>query len=155
MPTPPVNDGGAPLCLIVEPSTTTRRIVGRALDALGPWMTLQTEHAAEARSALARGPALVVTERRLAGERDLEFVRAIRADAGSARAVIVVLSVRRDAAAVREAREAGADTVVFKPVDPHTLAERLRRLVTAAAPGTQDAHSPASPRAEDSLRPAA
>jgi len=155
MSSPTESEGGAPLCLIVEPSTTVRRIVGRALDAIGPWMTLSTHDAAEARGVLSRSPVLVVTERRLPGTGDLDLVRAIRADAHAAQATIVVLSVRRDAASVREARAAGADTVVFKPVELAVLAERLRGLVARDPSATASPDAPAGLPTEEVSRSAA
>jgi DNA-binding response OmpR family regulator len=120
--------------LVVEDDPDTRRMLVSLIadEGFEPIAALDGDHAL--RTALAVEPSAIVLDLMLPGVSGEEFARAYHEHA-HADAPIVVVSARRDAAAV--ARKIGASAVLPKPLD---IAEFVARLRT-----TMDARDGAAP----------
>ena len=77
---------------------------------------------------------LVILDVMLPGMSGLEVCRALRAEAGTARIPIIMLTARVDEADRVAGLELGADDYVSKPFSPNELVARIRALMRRAGP---------------------
>ncbi len=125
-------------CLVVDPSTTLRRVVRKALQSLGADAILE---ATDAKQALALADAsldVLVTEWNLPGTSGLELVRQLRADAVSGRARVLMVTTRNLRSDVTEAVSVGVDGYLLKPFTPEALRAKLDELIAPPESEQQD-----------------
>ena len=107
--------------LIVDDSTTMRRLVRAALEPTGH----SIHEACDGKDALARletfTPKLVITDVNMPEMDGLALVRALRARTDLPRIPILVLTTVTDQAMKDEGRKAGATGWICKPFQPETL----------------------------------
>ncbi len=115
--------------LIVDDHEGMRVLLTRVLVRVGVQRVRQAASAAAALEALSERPAsLVLVDRNMPGMDGLAFVSAIRADTALASARIIMISGVSSAQHRQEARVAGADAVLEKPVSPKTLLDAIEAL---------------------------
>ncbi|MEQ1707590.1 MAG: response regulator [Terricaulis sp.] len=115
--------------LIVDDHDPMRAILEKALRAAGASVVRGAEDAGQALALLAERPAdLVIADLMMPGMDGLAFVAALRADARLAHARIVMITGYANVA--DEARTAGADVVLLKPITPAELLAAVETALT-------------------------
>jgi two-component system, chemotaxis family, chemotaxis protein CheY len=115
--------------LIVDDHDPMRAILEKALRAAGADSIRSAEDAGQALALLAERPAdLVIADLMMPGMDGLAFVAALRADARLAHARIVMITGYANVA--DEARAAGADVVLLKPIAPPELLAAIETALT-------------------------
>ncbi len=125
-------------CIIVDPSTTLRRVVRKAVQSLG---ADEIHEATDAKQVLAVADAtldLLVTEWNLPGTSGLELVRQLRSAGERARPRILMVTTRNLRSDVTEAVSAGVDGYLLKPFTAEALRAKLEELVAPPAAEQQD-----------------
>ncbi|MBI5472717.1 MAG: chemotaxis response regulator CheY [Ignavibacteriae bacterium] len=123
--------------LVVDDSTTMRRIVINSLKSLG------YEHVAEAadgkeafQKLVAEGADFVITDWNMPEMSGLELTRAVRAHAQFADLPILMVTTRAFKEDVVEAMKARVNNYIIKPFTPQGLKEKIEQILkstTAAA----------------------
>lgn len=131
-----------PLALVVDPDPDTRALHAVALN---PFFHVdEAEDGAEALArALARPPALVLTELRLPRVDGYTLCALLRREPATCGAAILVVTASAWATAPERARQSGADEVLLKPCRPDTVVERARAVVLGR--GTETSPPPVTP----------
>lgn len=115
--------------LIVDDHDPMRAILEKALRAAGAANVRGAEDASQALVLLAERPAdLVIADLMMPGMDGLAFVAALRADPRLAHARIVMITGYANVA--DEARTAGADVVLLKPITPPELLAAIETALT-------------------------
>jgi two-component system phosphate regulon response regulator PhoB len=83
-------------------------------------------------------PDLVVLDLMLPGIDGLEVCRRLKADPGTARVRVVILTAKGEEADVVAGLELGADDYVVKPFSGKVLVARVRRLLRKAVPSSEE-----------------
>lgn len=119
--------------LIVDDHEPMRALLRTVLERAGA-MVRTAESGAEAMGLLDEGGAdLVICDQNMPGMSGTELVQTLRADARHARARVIMVSGRAEAAFTEAARSAGVDRVLVKPILPSTLIATIADLMRAAA----------------------
>ena len=115
--------------LIVDDHEAMRTLLARVLAKLGVVRIRTAESGAAALATLARQPAtLILADRNMPGMDGLAFVEAVRADAASHAAKIIIVSGNTGSEHIAAAHAAGADAVLVKPVLLGDLAAAINAL---------------------------
>ena len=118
--------------LIVEDSRTIASIVKHYLQLEGFEVLVAADGAVGLETARRERPRVIVTDLNMPGMSGLDMVKALRADAGTRDIAILMLTSDEGAETERQAKAAGADEYILKPVDPQRLAARVRAVVDGA-----------------------
>jgi two-component system chemotaxis response regulator CheY len=129
-------DAGPPLSfnrnvvklLVVDDSLTMRRIVVNTLQKLGYHDIVEAADGVEALSRLDESVQLILTDWIMPEMSGLELVRAVRANPRFATLPICMITTRSAREDLIAAIEAGIDDYILKPLQPHTLKEKIERL---------------------------
>ena len=116
--------------LVVDDSSTMRRIIINTLQKIGYQDALEAANGREALDKLATSKVdLIITDWNMPGMSGIEFVRSVRADA--AHAALPVLMVTTNAAKddIVEALRAGVSSYVVKPFTSDTMKEKLEAIM--------------------------
>ncbi len=117
--------------LVVDDHAGMRELLVRVLKAAG---AASVRDAADGPSALAslaeRAAGLILVDQRMPGMSGVEFVRQVRAKGMTA--PIIMLSGSEGDALAATAFDAGANSVLVKPVSPRALLEHVATLTNAA-----------------------
>jgi CheY-like chemotaxis protein len=127
-----------PAILLVDADEDAQAMIRDALlEGSGPSILRCTSDAAELTDAIARGeaigspaPSLVLIDLDGLDEEPLEAIRALKADPAHRRIPVIALVRRADAATTAAAYDAGANTVIPRPVTFLALV-RLMKVFTA------------------------
>jgi two-component system chemotaxis response regulator CheY len=119
--------------LVVDGSTTMRRIVLNALKSIGLNDVAEAGDGTEALQKIA-GIDLVVTEWDTPGMGGIELVKRLRAAEATARTPVLMVTTRSAQEDILEAVEAGVSGYILKPVSPQVLKEKIAQVT--AAPGS-------------------
>lgn len=123
----------SPLVLVVDDQPDEREIQRTMLTHLG-YGVLEAEDGESALlAAREHRPALVLLDVAMPRMDGFEVCRALRADPAMAEVRVVLYTASLLSEFAERAREAGADAVLGKPVDPREVAETVARLI--GAPG--------------------
>lgn len=119
--------------LIVDDSASMRALLERVLSAAGVAALRTAEDAASALAALSeRRASLIILDHSMPGMSGVELVRKLRAQpAFDAR--IIMLSGHSDPRHLAEARAAGVDDVLVKPIGPRDMLARIEAVLQRAA----------------------
>ncbi len=113
------------LFLVVDDSKVVRKVAARLLEERG----FQVTEAADGLEALAwcraAMPRAILLDWNMPMMNGIEFLRALRVEAGGADPVVIMCTVRNTAEDIVEALAAGADEYVMKPFDAEILASKL------------------------------
>jgi DNA-binding response OmpR family regulator len=115
--------------LVVEDSRTVACILKHYLQREGFGVLVAPDGAAGLETAIRERPRLIVTDLNMPGMDGLELVRALRADSRTTGLAILVLTSDESVEGERQARAAGADDYILKPIEPRQLAARVRAVV--------------------------
>jgi CheY-like chemotaxis protein len=118
--------------LVIDDDLTTRTLLEKILSRNGFDVAMAGDGEEGLAVAARVRPVLVVTDLLLPKADGLAVCARIRSDPGLAGAKIVVVTGIRNPAFQRDARNAGADAVLEKPVDAETLMRIIRTLVPGA-----------------------
>ena len=118
-------------CLIVDDSRVIRKVSRHILETLG----FKVEEAENGQQGLeqceAGMPDVILLDWNMPVMNGIEFIAALRRQAGGDRPKVVFCTTENDVAHIREAIQAGADEYVMKPFDHDTLQMKLQ-LIGAA-----------------------
>ena len=118
--------------LIVEDSRTIASIVRHYLQLEGFEVLVAADGLVGLETARRARPRVIVTDLNMPGMGGLEMVRALRADPGTRDIAILMLTSDGSPETEQQAMAAGADAYILKPVDPQSLAARVRAVVDGA-----------------------
>jgi CheY-like chemotaxis protein len=121
--------GRAQAILVVDDDRTARELMVAALEPLGRRVVTCGNAAGALQEIAADPPGLVLTDRRLGATDGLDLVRAIKGDPSTRRIPVIVVSGDVSAGAAKQARDAGAEGYLLKPVALATLLREVERWV--------------------------
>jgi two-component system, chemotaxis family, chemotaxis protein CheY len=115
--------------LVVDDSSTMRKIILRSLEAVGVTGTAEAADGNQALSYFNENPVdIVLTDWNMPGKNGLELVKDIRA-AGS-QVPIIMLTTEAERQRVIDAVAAGVSDYLIKPFTPEALRDKLNKYVT-------------------------
>jgi two-component system chemotaxis response regulator CheY len=122
--------------LVVDDNSHMRLLLGDVLRAIGVRTIFEASNGPEAMKMLREHQVdIVLTDLAMPGEGGLEFIRHMRATEGDNQlAPIIVVSGRSTAQAVLEARDAGANDFLTKPISVRAVLERLHEVIEHPKP---------------------
>ena len=121
-------------CLVVDDSTTMRRIVVNALKTLGHTDVVEAGDGKEALARCDGSIELVITDWNMPVMGGLELVKALRADPQTARTPILMITTRSVKDDIVQAVEAGVSSYILKPFTPQVLKEKLDQIANSSRP---------------------
>lgn len=113
--------------LVVDDSSTMRRIIKNTLQRLGYEDILEAEHGAEAWAILDANADIkvLITDWNMPEMNGLELVKKVRADSRFADIPIIMVTTEGGKAEVITALKAGVNNYIVKPFTPQVLKEKL------------------------------
>jgi two-component system, chemotaxis family, chemotaxis protein CheY len=115
-------------CLVVDDSRVIRKVACRILSDLA-FATEEAENGAAALMACRRQmPDIILLDWNMPQMSGIEFLRALRNEAGGDHPVVVFCTTENDAANISEALGAGADEYIVKPFDRAILEAKLKEV---------------------------
>jgi CheY-like chemotaxis protein len=124
--------------LIVDDNPLNLKLTSVVLLSAG--YQVRTAHDAEAALEMldALHPDLILVDVQLPGLSGLELARRIKSNPATRDIVVVALTANAMRSDEQQARDAGCDGYISKPIDTRTLAQRVEEVLLAqTAPGTQ------------------
>jgi CheY-like chemotaxis protein len=115
--------------LLVEDDVHTRRINALALGARGIRIDEAVDGFDAVRLAAALRPDLIVMDISLPGMSGIETMAVLRRELPPPMPLVLVLTARAMRDDLEEARAAGCDGYLTKPIDPFALADEVERLL--------------------------
>jgi CheY-like chemotaxis protein len=123
-----------PAVLIVDDDPFIRKLVATTLEDVASFELLEAENGLEALDVAGREhPQIVFLDIDMPEVDGYEACRRLRADPGTARATIVMLTAAAGEEAERQAEEAGADLFLTKPFSPLEILRLVHELGDGAA----------------------
>jgi len=117
--------------LVVDDSSTMRRIIVNTLARLGYKDVVQGADGAEAWEAMQKNPdiGVVITDWNMPNMNGLELVKKIRAEEKYADIPIIMVTTEGGKAEVITALKAGVNNYIVKPFTPQVLKEKLQAVL--------------------------
>jgi two-component system chemotaxis response regulator CheY len=117
--------------LVVDDSSTMRRIIKNTLQRLGFEDVLEAEHGIEAWQVMERTPDInvLITDWNMPEMNGLELVRKVRADGRYDAMPIIMVTTEGGKAEVITALKAGVNNYIVKPFTPQVLKEKLEDVL--------------------------
>jgi two-component system chemotaxis response regulator CheY len=115
-------------CLIVDDSRVIRTIARRLFEELSYVIAEAEDGISALRACREKMPDLILLDWAMPGMAGVEFVRALRAQPGGGRPVILVSLTEVDANEIAQGVAAGINDYLMKPFDRGTLAAKLAEL---------------------------
>jgi two-component system chemotaxis response regulator CheY len=116
--------------LVVDDSSTMRRIIANALKKAGCDEIVEAGNGAEGLQQLSASKVdLVVTDWNMPVMNGLEFVRELRTMSESATVPVLMVTTNAEGADVSGAKEAGVNDYVVKPFTADTLTEKINAVM--------------------------
>ncbi len=112
--------------LVVDDSSTMRRIICNSLKQIGQEDTVQAEHGADALAKLKENPdiELILTDWNMPMMDGFEFLTHVREE--NKTIPVIMVTTEAEKANVVKAIKAGANSYVVKPFTPDVIAEKLK-----------------------------
>jgi two-component system, chemotaxis family, chemotaxis protein CheY len=120
-------------CLIVDDSTTMRRILVNALKSIGYTDLVEAGDGREALDRLTPEIGLVITDWNMPVMGGLELVKALRGTPETAGLPILMVTTRSAKEDIMQAVEAGVSSYVLKPFTPPVLKEKIDQVLVPAS----------------------
>ena len=120
-------------CLIVDDSTTMRRILVNALKSIGYTDLIEAGDGREALDRLTPEIGLVITDWNMPVMGGLELVKALRGTPETAALPILMVTTRSAKEDIMQAVEAGVSSYVLKPFTPPVLKEKIDQVLVPAS----------------------
>jgi two-component system, chemotaxis family, chemotaxis protein CheY len=113
--------------LVVDDSTTMRRIIINTLHKLGYTEVVEAGNGREGIDRVTEGPPvdLVITDWNMPEMNGIEFVRALRAMDGKQQLPVLMVTTNAAKDDIVEALRAGVNNYVVKPFTPDTIKEKI------------------------------
>lgn len=126
--------------LVVDDSSTMRRIIKNTLERLGHTDVVEAEHGVEAWEKLSVDESIkvVITDWNMPEMNGLDLVKKIRAEKKYEDMPIIMVTTEGGKAEVITALKAGVNNYIVKPFTPQVLKEKLEDVL-GIAPGTTPA----------------
>lgn len=126
--------------LVVDDSSTMRRIIRNTLERLGHTDVVEAEHGVEAWEKLSIDESIkvVITDWNMPEMNGLDLVKKIRAEKKYEDMPIIMVTTEGGKAEVITALKAGVNNYIVKPFTPQVLKEKLEDVL-GNAPGTTPA----------------
>ncbi|MBD3799153.1 chemotaxis response regulator CheY [Sulfuricurvum sp.] len=117
--------------LVVDDSSTMRRIIKNTLSRLGYEDVLEGEDGLQGWSVLDANPdmGMLITDWNMPEMNGLELVKKVRADARFANLPIIMVTTEGGKAEVITALKAGVNNYIVKPFTPQVLKEKLSAVL--------------------------
>ena len=116
--------------LVVDDSSTMRKIIIRALNAAGLTDTVEAGDGVEALAAFQGSPVdMVLTDWNMPNKNGLELVREIRAT--GSKVPVIMITTEAEKSRVIEAVKAGISDYLVKPFTPDALKKKIERFTAA------------------------
>ncbi len=117
--------------LVVDDSSTMRRIIKNTLQRLGFNDVLEAEHGVEAWQIMERTPDInvLITDWNMPEMNGLELVRKVRAEKKYESMPIIMVTTEGGKAEVITALKAGVNNYIVKPFTPQVLKEKLEDVL--------------------------
>ena len=117
--------------LVVDDSSTMRRIIKNTLERLGHNDVLQAEHGVEAWDILCQNPdiGVLITDWNMPEMNGLELVKKVRAESKYENMPIIMVTTEGGKAEVITALKAGVNNHIVKPFTPQVLKEKLEDVL--------------------------
>ena len=117
--------------LVVDDSSTMRRIIKNTLQRLGFDDVLEAEHGVEAWQIMERTPDInvLITDWNMPEMNGLELVRKVRAEKKYENIPIIMVTTEGGKAEVITALKAGVNNYIVKPFTPQVLKEKLEDVL--------------------------
>lgn len=117
--------------LVVDDSSTMRRIIKNTLQRLGFEDVLEAEHGVEAWQIMERTPDInvLITDWNMPEMNGLELVRKVRADGRYDSMPIIMVTTEGGKTEVITALKAGVNNYIVKPFTPQVLKEKLEDVL--------------------------
>jgi two-component system cell cycle response regulator DivK len=125
-------DGDPPRILVVEDSLAQRVVYEESLESLGYDVVTASSGEEAIRVATETHPRVVIMDVSLGAMDGIEAMRLLKAHTETCGAAVIIATCHGDDA-FASARGAGCDAFLCKPVNPFTLDEVIRALLTSAA----------------------
>jgi two-component system chemotaxis response regulator CheY len=117
--------------LIVDDSSTMRRIIINTLTKLGYQSFVEAANGREGLERLAAGPVdLVITDWNMPEMNGIDFVRQLRTTTNGKLVPVLMVTTNTANADVADALEAGVNNYVVKPFTADTLREKIHAVAT-------------------------
>jgi two-component system, chemotaxis family, chemotaxis protein CheY len=120
-------------CLIVDDSTTMRRILVNALKSIGYTDLVEAGDGREALDRLTPEIGLVITDWNMPVMGGLELVKQLRGTPETATLPILMVTTRSAKEDIMQAVEAGVSSYVLKPFTPPVLKEKIDQVLVPAS----------------------
>ena len=118
--------------LVVDDSTTMRRIIINALQRIGYTDVVEATNGTEALERLDQSIGFIITDWNMPNMSGVEFARAVRGTLVGASIPMLMVTTRAAREDIVAAIEAGVNNYILKPFTPSVLKEKIERLLTAA-----------------------
>lgn len=118
--------------LVVDDSTTMRRIVINCLSRIGHTDIVEAGDGEAALKAYSADIGCVITDWNMPGMSGIDFVRALRKRDDGANVPVLMVTTRSVKEDILAAVEAGVNNYVVKPFTPAVLKEKLDAILPAA-----------------------
>ncbi|MDR3162502.1 MAG: chemotaxis response regulator CheY [Helicobacteraceae bacterium] len=121
--------------LVVDDSSTMRRIIKYTLDRLGFKELLESENGAQAWEVLSQNSdiGVLITDWNMPEMNGLELVKKVRAEPKCADLPIIMVTTEGGKAEVITALKAGVNNYIVKPFTPDVLKEKLETVLGTGA----------------------
>lgn len=119
--------------LVVDDSTTMRRILVNSLKSLGHNDIVEAGDGREALTKCDGTVTLVLTDWNMPNMSGLEFVRALRTNPATQGLPVIMVTTSSATEDIKSAVEAGIQDYILKPFTPEALRDKIARVLGAAA----------------------
>lgn len=116
--------------LVVDDSSTMRRIIGNCLKSMGDNEVFEAGDGVEGMTKLEelKGVDLILTDWNMPNMNGLQFIQSVKASSYGATPMIMV-TTEAEKTKVVEALKAGAKNYVVKPFTPQVIQEKIKQVV--------------------------
>ena len=112
--------------LVVDDSSTMRRIIINTLQKLGQQDCVEASNGREGLEKLALGPVdMIITDWNMPEMSGIDFIRAVRTMEGHANLPVLMVTTNAAKDDIVEALRAGVNNYVVKPFTPDTIKEKI------------------------------
>ena len=118
--------------LIVDDSSTMRRIILNALQRIGYGDAIEASNGQEALALLDPSVGFIITDWNMPAMGGLDFARAVRALPSGRNVPILMVTTRGAREDILAAVEAGVNNYIIKPFTPSVLKEKIDRIFSGA-----------------------
>ena len=119
-------------CLVVDDSSTMRRIVVNALKNIGVTDVVEAGNGSEALERCDATIDLVITDWNMPVMGGIDLVRALRANATTEKTPVLMVTTRSVQEDILQAAEAGVNAYILKPFTHQVLKEKITQVTAVA-----------------------